>query len=89
MEGDMKKVLAGAAISLGVIAATAAPTFAGGVPNHNHFLTTPGNESVVQIGPHVCDNPDVLHDAFHQFHSNVHAGAPKAVGDLAVSAVGC
>ena len=85
----MKKVLAGAAISLGVIVATAAPAFAGGVPNHNHYLTTPGNESVVQIGPHVCDNPEVLHDAFHKFHSNVHTGAPTAVGNLAVNAVLC
>jgi hypothetical protein len=85
----MKKLLASAAISIGVLAATAAPAFAGGVPNHNHFLTTPGSGGVVQVGPPVCENPEVLHRAFHNFHDNVHTGAPAAVGDLAVSRVLC
>jgi hypothetical protein len=74
---------------LGTLVGTATTAQAGGVPNHNHFLTTPGNGSVVQVGPHVCDNPEVLHDAFHKFHSNVHTGSPTAVGDLTVTAVLC
>ena len=74
---------------VGALVGTTATVHAGGVPNHNHFLTTPGSENVVQIGPHVCDNPEVLHDAFHKFHSNVHTGAPKTVGGLSVSAVLC
>lgn len=58
-------------------------------PTHNHFLTTPGSGDVVQIGPRVCANPDVLHDAFHNFHANVHTGAPRFTGGLAISAILC
>jgi hypothetical protein len=82
-------VAAGFFAGLGALLGTTTTAHAGGVPNHNHFLTTPGNGSVVQVGPHVCDNPEVLHGAFHEFHANVHTGAPTAVGDLAVSAVLC
>jgi hypothetical protein len=74
---------------LGALAGTAPTANADGVPNHNHFLTTPGHGNVVQVGPHVCDNPDVLHGAFHNFHENVHTGAPTAVGDLTISRTLC
>ena len=74
---------------LGALVGTITTAQAGGVPNHNRFLTTPGNGSVVQVGPRVCDNPEVLHGAFHNFHDNVHTGAPTSVGDLEVSRVLC
>lgn len=58
-----------------------------GVPAHDHFLTT-GNGDVVQVGPRVCTNPD-LHDAFHNFHSNIHLGSPRFVGGLTITVVFC
>ena len=56
-------------------------------PNHDHFLNVAGNDQVVQVGPPVCDNPD-LHHAFHKFHSNVHVGTPTDQG-LVVTAILC
>lgn len=73
---------------LGALAGTVTTAQADGVPNHDHFLTT-GSGSVVQVGPPVCDNPEVLHDAFHNFHENVHTGAPTAVGGVAISRTLC
>lgn len=60
---------------------------ASGVPTHDHFLTT-GSGNVVQVGPRVCANPD-LHDAFHNFHSNVHTGAPTQVAGLTITRTLC
>jgi hypothetical protein len=39
------------------------------VPTHRHWLGDPANG--VQIGPRLCDNPN-LQKAFNQFHFNVH-----------------
>ena len=59
-------------------------------PEHHHFLTVPGTGIDVQIGPRVCDLPQ-LHDAFHRFHDNVHLGQPGIAGTdhLAISAITC
>ena len=74
---------------LGVLGGAAATAHADGVPNHDHFLTTPGNGNVVQVGPHVCANPEILHDAFHNFHVNVHRGAPTSTGAITINANLC
>ena len=39
------------------------------VPAHRHWLGDPANG--VQIGPRLCDNPN-LQKAFNQFHFNIH-----------------
>jgi hypothetical protein len=75
--------------SIGVLAGAAGTASATGVPSHDHFLTTPGSGNVVQIGPHVCEQPDVLHDAFHNFHENVHTGAPTGTAGLTISRTLC
>jgi hypothetical protein len=74
--------------SVGFAAIAAGSTSAGRVPPHDHFQVT-ANGSVVQIGPHVCDHPDVLHEAFHNFHANVHQGAPTGTGGVAIQVVFC
>src|SRR5687768_12413910 len=50
------------------------------VPTHRHWLGDPANG--VQIGPRVCDNPNVQ-QAFNQFHFNIHHSfiPPAAGGD--------
>ena len=48
------------------------------VPAHRHWLGDPANG--VQIGPRVCDNPNVQ-QAFNQFHFNIHHSfIPPAAG---------
>jgi hypothetical protein len=48
------------------------------VPAHRHWLGDPANG--VQIGPRLCDNPNVQ-KAFNQFHFNVHHSfIPPAAG---------
>jgi len=77
---------AAACVAVGLLASPAyghAPP-----PEHNHFLTVPGNDTVVQVGPHVCGSP-VLHDAFHNFHNNVHLGEPTDTGPLAIAPSFC
>jgi hypothetical protein len=56
------------------------------VPAHRHWLGDPANG--VQIGPKLCDNPN-LQKAFNQFHFNVHhsfippgAGGPGPIDSL-------
>jgi hypothetical protein len=43
------------------------------VPAHRHYITLGGGERI-QIGPRVCDNPN-LQNAFNQFHNNLHVSA--------------
>jgi hypothetical protein len=70
------------------VSAGAGSTKADGVPAHDHFQVTSSGR-VVQIGPHVCDHPDELHAAFHNFHSHVHTGAPTGTGGLTIQIVFC
>jgi hypothetical protein len=74
--------------SVGLVTGAAGSTKADGVPAHDHFQVT-SNGSVVQIGPHVCDHPDELHEAFHNFHSHVHTGAPTGTGGMTIQVVFC
>ena len=57
------------------------------VPTHRHWLGDPFNGGH-QIGPNVCDNPNVQ-KAFNQFHFNIHhslipvpAGGPPPDGRI-------
>jgi hypothetical protein len=78
--------LATASVAIGFSAASAhghAPP-----PEHNHYLTVPGTGESVQVGPHICHLPQ-LHEAFHQFHSNVHLGAPNATDPVSITAILC
>ncbi|QNN64274.1 hypothetical protein H9L12_07875 [Sphingomonas rhizophila] len=40
---------------------------------HQHYVLTP-NGSRVEVGPNICDHPDLQY-AFNQFHYNVHHSA--------------
>jgi hypothetical protein len=74
--------------SVGLVSAAASSTKADGVPAHDHFQVL-ANGSVIQIGPHVCDHPDELHAAFHNFHSHVHTGEPTSTGGMTIQVVFC
>jgi hypothetical protein len=43
------------------------------VSPHRHWITLTNGETV-QVGPSVCDNPN-LQQAFNQFHNNLHFSA--------------
>ena len=51
------------------------------VPAHRHYITMDGGERV-QVGPRVCDNPD-LQKAFNQFHNNIHVATGASIGPAA------
>jgi hypothetical protein len=56
------------------------------VPTHRHWLGDPANG--VQIGPKLCDNPN-LQKAFNQFHHNVHHSfIPPPLGPGAIDSNG-
>jgi hypothetical protein len=76
-------------VKVRVLGGAAATAHADGVPNHNHFLTTPGNGIVHKSAHTLCDNPDILHDAFHNFHEDVHTGAPTPVGGIVIDRTLC
>ncbi len=59
-------LIAATALTLNALA-----TFALAVPTHLHCLDTPG--ATVAIASGLTENGP--HDAFHQFHFNVHLGA--------------
>jgi hypothetical protein len=50
------------------------------VPPHRHWVRT--SEGLVQVGPRVCDNPD-LQRAFDQFHNNIHIATGSSIGPAA------
>jgi hypothetical protein len=52
----------------------------GTVPPHRHWIQT--STGMVEVGPQVCDNP-ALQPAFNQFHNNLHAAGPTAIGPAA------
>ena len=74
--------------SAGLAAGVAGSSSADGVPAHDHFQIL-ADGSRIQIGPHVCDHPDELHSAFHQFHSHVHQGAPRTIGGITIAVEFC
>jgi hypothetical protein len=68
------------AVLLGVMAGTSlADPDLTNVPLHRHWLGDPANG--VQIGPRVCDNPN-LQKAFNQFHHNVHHSVIPGIGPV-------
>ena len=79
----MKRLVIGlVSIAVLVVGITATASFADpnlpNVPPHRHWLGDPANG--VQIGPRVCDNPNVQ-QAFNQFHFNIHHSfIPPAAG---------
>jgi len=52
----------------------------GTVPPHRHWIAT--SSGMVQVGPRVCDNPN-LQSAFNQFHNNIHVAGPTSIGTAA------
>jgi hypothetical protein len=74
--------------TVGLVASAAGPTGADGVPSHDHFQVL-ANGTRIQIGPHVCDHPEELHEAFHDFHDHVHQGAPRLIGGMTIEVVFC
>lgn len=66
-----------ALLGLGCLAVASTWTLAGpaaAVPPHKHCLATP--QGYVEVGPRVHTNPALHETAFHQFHGQVHVGAP-------------
>jgi len=81
------------AVLLGVTAATGlADPDLNNVTPHRHWI------GGVQVGPRVCDNPN-LQEAFNQFHNNLHVATGSSIGPAApglhngqggeISATGC
>lgn len=69
------------AVLLGVFAtAGLADPNLNNVTPHRHWLGDPANG--VQIGPRVCDNPN-LQQAFNQFHNNLHFASSSSIGPAA------
>ena len=50
------------------------------VPKHRHYIQTPSG--LVEVGPRVCDNPD-LQRAFNQFHNNIPVATGSSIGPAA------
>ena len=73
----MRRSLFAAVLATGLLGAAALSASADGVPAHEHFIETASGERVL-IGPQVCSHPE-LHNAFHQFHEEVHRGMAGAV----------
>lgn len=67
-------------VVLSAAAASLADPGLGPVPPHRHWIST-GN-GFTQVGPRVCDRPG-LQSAFDQFHNNLHAASPTAIGSVA------
>ena len=65
------------AVLLGVTAATGlADPDLNNVTPHRHWI------GGVQVGPRVCDNPN-LQEAFNQFHNNLHVPGGTSIGPAA------
>jgi hypothetical protein len=63
------------------VATTRADPNLGNIPAHRHFIRT-ANGDFQQIGPDVCDNPN-LQKAFNQFHNNIHVVSATGIGPAA------
>jgi hypothetical protein len=77
----MRKSLAVLSLSLGLVLlslvafspAKADPTLPDIVPHHHYVQLQ--NGTLVEVGPRVCENPE-LQPAFNQFHYNIHHALP-------------
>jgi hypothetical protein len=67
-------------VGFSAVTATADPNLTN-VPPHRHWIELDSGK-MVQVGPRVCDNPD-LQRAHNQFHNNLHALTPAAIGPVA------
>ena len=76
----MMFLLAAVLVTLSVAATSFADPGLGTVPPHRHWIAT--DNGMVQVGPRVCDKPS-LQSAFNQFHNNIHAAGPTAIGPAA------
>jgi hypothetical protein len=83
----MRRLLMGSVLPL-LVGTMAGPALAQ-PPPHNHFLTVPGTESTVQVGPLRCELGDTVQGAFLEFHSNVHLGEPAGTGGLTITPSSC
>lgn len=72
-------VVAAAAMLLGSVQFAFADPGLPTIPRHRHYIDTPGSDENVEVGPRVCENPD-LQGAFNQFHSNLHIAVPGSPG---------
>ena len=72
-----KLLLATFVASLGATGIAVADPSLPNITPHRHFVEN--NQGLVQVGPRVCDNPD-LQRAFNQFHSNVHVKVEESPG---------
>jgi len=73
-------VLSAILFALSVAATSFADPGLGPVPPHRHWINT--GEGFVEVGPRVCDNPN-LQGAFNQFHNNIHRALPGSIGPAA------
>ena len=67
-------------VVLAVASTSSADPGLGTVPPHRHWIQT--GTGMVEVGPRVCDDP-ALQSAFNQFHNNLHAAGPTAIGPAA------
>jgi hypothetical protein len=72
-------------VILGALGATGTAAADPGLSNvtpHRHYIQT--EDGIVQVGPRVCDNPNLQH-AFNEFHANIHShnGVTGEIGPLA------
>ena len=74
-------IVSGLAAILIAVATTRADPNLKNVPRHRHFVRTESG-SLVEVGPRVCDNPD-LQRAFDQFHNNLHVATGSSIGPAA------
>jgi hypothetical protein len=79
-----KRVVYGLIVCIMTILLTATTSLAdpnlSDIPHHRHWIQTP--DGLVQVGPLVCDNPD-LQEAFNQFHNNLHIATGSSIGPAA------
>lgn len=66
-------------LSIGAATGLADPNL-GNVPKHRHWIG--GAWVGSQVGPRVCDNPN-LQAAFNQFHNNAHVAGGSSIGPAA------
>ena len=73
-------LLSAVLILMSAAVASSADPGLGPVPPHRHWIRT--STGMVEVGPRVCDNPN-LQSAFNQFHNNLHVAGPTSIGTAA------